>query len=260
MLNANALGFSGGCQYGAFVNTLNFFGDGNTITTKKFDGDVTDLNASYNGTPSGPITYEAGTFGQRVILNGATTWVVTTTRTNLDSSHMWSHVKISSPNTATGSIQTVYNNMMRNGGASDPNNSGWRIGFYSDGKIMFHYNVLNNETYTSNIWSGGRTSYAIQIGTSWAATNDQEYDVTIWFNGNTAKIWVDGVLEDSITTTQSIRYSSATYNSISHGVLYYPDVVTYNQLFAGTIDQHRVGINRTITDADVQDLINECRS
>lgn len=246
----------GACSTGALESTLDFFGDGNTLATWKLNNDVTDLSGSYNGTATA-ITYEAGTFNQRAIFNGSTSEVAVSNETGMKELNMWVSAHITTDNNALR--QTAYNHLVRLAGNGNVYNGGWDITFTSSGQISFGYVMRNQESYTSNIFPGGRTSYYVQIGTTSAVTTGQVYHVVGHINNNVAKVWVNGNLEDSITTTGSLRYSdSDAEDHITMGVLH-ESTSTKSFWFDGTIDQLRVGKNRAISDQDVIDLGNECR-
>lgn len=135
--------------------------------------------------------------------------------------------------TATGASQALISNCVYPGGSGSASNSGTWIRITPSGRFEASLYVQFNESYTDsngNAWN----SYAIAAAGSFVITPGVWYHVVGTFEANSAKLFIDGVLDSSVTSSQSQvrKPTDAEFSigvNIAAGGAYYP--------FNGVIDE-----------------------
>lgn len=208
-----------------------------------------DMWASYDGVENGvlPYLYDAE-FGGTPSFDGVDDYIFVGSGLNAfkTSQHtMCAWVKVN----ANGVTQRIMNNHNRNGASGSTANSGSNIFLWADGKIGANYDVLNNETVTDS--NGNQyTSYGIYTTSSMVLTIGKWYHVAYSVNFNSARLYIDGVLDCTASSTQSIQYGT-TDDNYSIGALKYDASV--NSYLNGKIKDAR-HYNRVLSDTEIADI------
>ena len=236
-------------------NSVDPFGDGSGKALWKLDGNGTDVSGVYSMTRGSP-SWTTGIDGQCASLTGSTHQVLyrgqeTTLQLNNHTLSCW--VKTN----AIGTSQYVLVNQSRAAASGTGYNEGSLIKIASDGKIQGIYLLLNNETITD---SNGNTltTYAAAAHSSFVVTVGQWYHVAWVVNTNHASMYIDGVLNCTVSSVQNIRWSNDTtyHGRVCIGGLVEDQTQRVLMALNGSVEQCRI-FNRGLTATEVTALYNE---
>lgn len=150
-----------------------------------------------------------------------------------------------------GSYGIIISNNRYNNNSGDPSSSGSSIGVSDTGKFFADYIADGTESYTD---SNGNSlnSYIVQVLGSTVVQVGVWYHVTGVFTQNSAKIYVNGVLDGSLSTTVNhTRNTSLTNSKFTIGAY------TWNNGWFlpldGVVDEVKVW-DSTLTDSQVTEL------
>jgi len=111
-------------------------------------------------------------------------------------------------NSLPASEARFFNNLLFTEASGSTANSGFLLSINSSGNPSIAYIMLNSESY-SNDDSYSTTSYvAANVSLSTTLSTDTWYTLAATIDNNTSKLYLDGALLCTLTTTQPIRYSS----------------------------------------------------
>ena len=209
-----------------------FFGDGSNIATYLFDGTCRDLTGNYNGTATG-VTYGEGKVGQAV------------------------------------NISTSSNIVIPNGGSLPFNTTNFSISFWYKPISFTNTNQTIFGTYKGGSWStnewqfgpthpwiGNKFSLAVYNNNSGAMTLvsntttvlNTVYHVVITRNNGIIALYINGILDNSITINNDILFDNRSNN-----LPFYLGGPTATTTCQGDLDQLRI-FNRALNQNEVTAL------
>ena len=210
------------------VDTHDIFGDSSALATYQLNNDATDLGGTYNGTPTN-ITYTDGRFGQCAVFNGSSSSIDTTYTAVASSTVTFSTFVSTTTNVGTKAI-------LWDGTGSTATTRG-AFGFEGTAFAIFIGNGVSGwfDNSTVNV-------SAYQDGNS--------HHIGVVINGTSVKLYIDGVLLHTYTSTVSLGTAGSTpYYLGKLGT-------SASGYFNGKIDQTRI-FNRALTHEEVLELYNE---
>ncbi len=211
------------------------------------ENNALDSAGSYNGTGYG-TSYD----GQSVNLTGASNSYITlgagktAFKVSTYSVSIWLKA-----DTLPNAINMLVDNHYRGAGGGNTYNSGCRVGISNTGKLYGQYIVLNNESTTD---SNGNTqsSYGPSCYSNTVIPTGTWAHVAYTVNGNEAALYVNGILESTVSSVQSIRYANLDDN-YALGILKYDSIVYYP--FDGRLSHHRA-YDRVLTSEEILNIYN----
>jgi len=201
------------------LGKFDFFNDGSTILSCRFDGNVYDDGGEYNGSPAAKEIYSVGKFGQAI------------------SSANSQQIKFNKPNQTSSNV-TVSFWLKWNGNTSMMACSFGRYDLYFYGRY-FGFNTFNSDLYglPNPIIKGEYTHITAEF-----------------IEGSYGKIWINGKPQTLSQILRSIAPGNAKV--IKNNFYVFGAKGTWGYRDVGLIDQLRM-FNRSLTDAEVLELANE---
>ena len=180
------------------------FGDSSGLALYRLNGDATDVSGNYDGTASN-VTYGTGVFGQAGVFNGSSSYISTTYIVPASST---ASISIWFNTSSTGNYRTLFSDAPSNGAAVNT-----RMQIYITPTSTFEVIIGNNSGY----WVGTSTSISSYI-------NGNFHNLTATYNGTDVKLYIDGSLFQSFTSTiafgtvgnQSLVLGKAGLNNVNY--------------------------------------------
>lgn len=210
----------------------------NLYAVYKAENNANDSLGVYNGTAQGGLTYSSGKSGNAFTFNGTNSYVslpnnfkLSDSGSNAFSISVWCYMT-----DTTGLAHGLFTNFMQNAS----NGWGWMLWYYQS-KVYFTRR------------DGTSTSYDIVTPTT-ISLNTWHNIVATRKNGAT-KLYIDGTLIASDTSTVSIVYTTTHYPLIGARQSY--TTPYYDWFLEGTTKVDEVNIwNKELTSTEVTELYN----
>jgi len=210
------------------LSTVNYPAGAGCLALYEMNGNVNDTSGTYNGTPTN-ITYEGGAFDQAAVFNGSS-----------------SIISIPQPTLSGGftlsawfrTTSSAFQSIITMGGSSAA--AGLNI-FTNSGNVITSFGNGSSEDYnapTSSVIVNTGAWFHVVLSTSGLSS------------GSTVKLYINGQLDDSETSSVSINTTSYTSAFSIGGRNLSGSLSTY---FNGSIDQVRI-FNTALTQAQVTTL------
>lgn len=215
------------------------------ISYHPLEANALDDFGSYDGTAYS-TTYD----GQSALLTGATSSYITLGAGKTAFKVPTYSVSIWIKPTSIPAQAYIVDNNFRTAGSGNTYNSGCAVRI-ANNKILGTYTMLNNETTTD---SNGlvNTAYLCNCSSDADIVSDGWIHTGYVVNGNSAKLFINGILNSTVTSIQSIRYATLDDN-YALGILKYDSSVYYP--FPGRIAHHRA-YDRALTDEEMTNIYN----
>ena len=203
---------------------------------------VKDIGGNYDGTAE-YVTYANGQFNQAAVFNGSTSnIVVPNIRTAIDNNFSISFWMRTGASLSSQVIIGMYGY-----NASDPTGSGtgWSIEYIGGNKFMFYW------VYA--------VSAAAQLDSP-VLTADTWYHVTVTKDSSSAKLYINGTLEDSSTSNTGLYYGYGAYfiNDVTFGGRHLIDGGSFDQPFEGRLEQMRI-YTSSLSESNITDIYNNSK-
>lgn len=151
--------------------------------------------------------------------------------------------------------QTVVSNGYAPDAFGSANNNGLSLGLEGSGKFRAIFCVTNTELYTDSNGNSATSSF-IQAKSNELALAGVWYHLTVTFNTNTAKLYVNGSLVASVTTAQNGNFNPSNSSSnFTVGAQRNYGSGTLSAPTDGVVDELKVW-NVVLTDAQVLEHYN----
>jgi hypothetical protein len=204
------------------------------------DGDTTDIADENNGTLQGGATFAPGMVGQAFSLDGIDDSVEVPHNTNLNLQQALTiEAWIMKQGDCTNNCLIV----MKQNDTTTPCCDSFRYGlllFGAVGDFPGHVSL----SFNTGVWEDVVVSQTVLEDHVW-------YHVAGTYDGSTAKIYVNGVLDNSVPKTGTILASTAGPLFIGQNVAGFGSV----EFFNGFIDEVSL-YNRALSDTEIQAIVN----
>jgi len=239
------------CPLNSIIHDPDPYRDGSGLSLWRFEGNLLDdtgnLNLNGSSTTSNADGYtQDGIFNRSIILDGSAKFIESSSSVpefNLQRFNMSCWVRFNT----LGSLQFIMNNQAishSSGGA----NAGTYISITPDNQFSITYMVTDDEDYTDSNGNSA-TSYSIRALSSTIAQVDTWYHVSGNFDDNSCSLYINGVLDANVSTTQLISWDSTEgYFSIGSYEISSGDYHYY--MLDGSIDQARF-FSRVLTEEEI---------
>jgi hypothetical protein len=204
---------------------------------------VKDIGGNYDGTAE-DVTYAIGNFSNAAVFDGSTSnIVVPNIRTAIDNNFSISFWMRTGASLSSQVIIGMYGYAA---GAPAGSGYGWSIEYIGGNKFMFYW------VYAQ--------SAAAQLDSP-ALTADTWYHVTVTKDSSSAKLYINGTLEDSSTSNTGLYYGASDpyiIDDITFGGRHLVDGGSLSQPFEGRLEQMRI-YTSSLSESNITDIYNNSK-
>ena len=198
----------------------------------KAESNANDSLGTYNGTAQGGLTYSTGKSGDAFTFNGTNAYVSLPNNslnfTSDFSVSLW-------VNRAGAAVCMLFNN-------------------WYDGATPYGWYIYMSNGTLSVLLGNGTSSPICNFNSSYSLAPNNWYLVTVTKNSTSAKLYLNGILDNSAALSSSIAYTTTHYPSIG-AAKYNTGLPIYHMDNGSRIDETNIW-NKELTSTEVTELYN----